>query len=76
MSEMWIVDMICSFSFIILFIFSHPLFQLADEVGPYICILKTHVDILDDFSLDGIKQLVELSTKHDFVIFEDRYVCS
>lgn len=35
-------------------------------------VLKTHIDIVDDFSQDTIKGLTELSQKHDFLIFEDR----
>jgi orotidine-5'-phosphate decarboxylase len=34
--------------------------------------LKTHIDIVDDFSLDKVHQLVDLSLKHNFLIFEDR----
>ena len=34
--------------------------------------LKTHIDIVDDFSQDKIQQLVDLALKHKFLIFEDR----
>lgn len=48
------------------------LLKTADDIGPYICILKTHIDMLNDFSLDKIQMLVDLSVKHNFLIFEDR----
>ena len=34
--------------------------------------LKTHIDILDDFSQETIEGLTHLSKQHDFLIFEDR----
>ncbi|KAL5530208.1 URA3 [Sanghuangporus sanghuang] len=46
--------------------------SLIDAVGPYACLIKTHIDIIEDFDDDLIKQLTELSAKHDFLIFEDR----
>lgn len=41
-------------------------------LGPYIAVLKTHIDIISDFGQATIDGLVELSTKHNFLIFEDR----
>lgn len=47
--------------------------KLVDQLGPYICLVKTHIDIIDDFSFEKtIKPLKELAIKHNFLIFEDR----
>ena len=46
--------------------------RLVDEVGSEICILKTHVDIIEDFSQEFINELTMLSHKHHFLLFEDR----
>lgn len=48
------------------------LLYLADLLGPEICILKVHIDIIQDFDQDLITQLLALSKKHEFLIFEDR----
>lgn len=46
--------------------------RVADTCGPHICVLKTHVDVLDTWSDDLASRLTALASKHDFVIFEDR----
>ncbi|KAJ6485176.1 humps family-domain-containing protein [Mycena vitilis] len=45
---------------------------IIDVVGPFVCLIKTHVDIIEDFTPSLITDLQALSVKHDFVIFEDR----
>lgn len=46
--------------------------ELANKIGPHICLLKTHVDIIDDFDESFLKELTHLAKKHEFMIFEDR----
>ncbi|XP_053384140.1 uridine 5'-monophosphate synthase-like isoform X2 [Mercenaria mercenaria] len=46
--------------------------QLVDQVGSKVCIVKTHADIIDDFSDTFVHKLQELAKKHNFLIFEDR----
>ncbi|MBD3311067.1 MAG: orotate phosphoribosyltransferase [Candidatus Magasanikbacteria bacterium] len=48
------------------------LIKIADEIGPEICVLKTHIDIIEDFDQSLIEQLQFLANKHNFIFFEDR----
>jgi uridine monophosphate synthetase len=48
------------------------LLTLAEEVGDFICVLKTHADIIKDFSDRTISRLKEVAARRHFLIFEDR----
>ena len=48
------------------------LLQLAEDVGDQICVLKTHADIIKDFTDKTIRGLLEVSKRKRFIIFEDR----
>ena len=41
-------------------------------LGPHIVVLKTHIDIVEDFSSATVDGLTALSKKYDFLLFEDR----
>ncbi|KTW31165.1 orotidine-5'-phosphate decarboxylase [Pneumocystis jirovecii RU7] len=51
---------------------SADLLYAADLAGPYICVLKTHADAIDDFSPATAAALRAVARKHAFFLFEDR----
>jgi uridine monophosphate synthetase len=51
---------------------SAELLQLAEEVGDSICLLKTHCDIVTDWSDRTAQALREIAARKWFLIFEDR----
>ena len=48
------------------------LFELVKEVGPYIAALKTHVDLVDDWSITAWEEFCQLAKQYNLLIFEDR----
>ncbi|KAK5164453.1 orotidine 5'-phosphate decarboxylase [Saxophila tyrrhenica] len=48
------------------------LLQLAEDVGDQICVLKTHADIIQDFTDRTARGLAEVARRKRFIIFEDR----
>ncbi|GHJ85553.1 hypothetical protein NliqN6_1955 [Naganishia liquefaciens] len=46
--------------------------EVVRRVGKSCCMIKTHIDIIEDFTMDLADELVKLSKELDFMIFEDR----
>jgi len=46
--------------------------DLVEKIGDKICLLKTHIDIIEDFTPEFITKLKKLATEKNFLIFEDR----
>lgn len=48
------------------------LLTLAEDIGPEICVLKTHIDMIEDYTPDLPQALLAIAHKHRFMLFEDR----
>jgi len=48
------------------------LLKLARLLGPEICVLKTHIDILEGFTPELINELLLIAKEQRFLLFEDR----
>ena len=48
------------------------LFTLLEEVGPHIAALKTHVDLVDDWTQESWEHFCDAAKQHNLLIFEDR----
>ncbi len=51
---------------------AEDLLNFTEKLAPEICMLKTHIDILEDFSPHVTQKLTQLAEKHQFLLFEDR----
>lgn len=45
---------------------------LIKKLGAHLCVLKTHIDIVKDFTPDLIGELKRLAQRYEFILFEDR----
>jgi uridine monophosphate synthetase len=48
------------------------LIELTKTLGSEICVLKTHIDIITDYTPALTKELMQLAKQYEFLIFEDR----
>ena len=48
------------------------LVQLINEVGPHIAALKTHVDMVEDYTKESWQEVVDAANAHNLLLFEDR----
>ncbi len=44
----------------------------VNAVAPYVCAIKTHIDMISDFDNDLLMELQQLAIKHQFLLIEDR----
>ena len=51
---------------------SSELLGWAEKLGEKICLLKLHIDLLEDYTPEVISELENLSKKKRFLLFEDR----
>ena len=48
------------------------LFELLEQVGPHVAALKTHVDLIDDWSAGEWSKFCAAAKQYNLLIFEDR----
>mgnify|MGYP003956054135 CR=1 FL=1 len=51
---------------------TQELIELVEKIGSDICILKLHIDIIEDFGENTIQCLLKLKETFNFLIWEDR----
>lgn len=50
-------------------------FSILDKVKDKICLLKIHLDLMEDFDQNVINKLIIMSKAFNFMIWEDRKLC-
>ena len=50
-------------------------FSILDKVKDKICLLKIHLDLMEDFDQNIINKLIIMSKAYNFMIWEDRKLC-
>ncbi|CAG9532072.1 unnamed protein product [Cercopithifilaria johnstoni] len=53
---------------------SEEIIQIIEKTGDYVCAVKLHADVIEDFSDAFVQKLTSLADNLDFIIFEDRYL--
>ena len=48
------------------------LLNLIEEVGDYVTVIKTHVDLIEDWTYNKWMEVVNLSKEKNVLLFEDR----
>ncbi len=51
---------------------ANSILDLVEQIGPYICVLKTHIDVVEDFTDNFVQSLISMAAKYNFLILEDR----
>lgn len=46
--------------------------DLLEKVGEHVCLVKTHADIIEDYTDDFIQRIKKLAERFNFLILEDR----
>ncbi|KAL3268933.1 hypothetical protein HHI36_008020 [Cryptolaemus montrouzieri] len=52
--------------------FADDVLNLAEQVGPYICCLKTRIDIIEDFHPNFVRRLQEIAEMYELILMEHR----
>ncbi|OZC08826.1 hypothetical protein X798_04151 [Onchocerca flexuosa] len=51
---------------------SEEIIQIIEKTGGYVCAVKLHADVIEDFSDAFVQKLTSMANDLDFIVFEDR----